>query len=245
MPKVRVVLVRPENAANVGAVARVVANTGLEGIDLVAPCDWRTVEAWRMAWRSEDILEATREFTSLDEALEGAVYVAGLSGRSGMRVKSITPRAMAAEIAALDGSATVALVFGCESQGLTENDLRLCQRRVAIPSHARQPSLNLAQSVMVTGYEVNLVQAPEQTPRERAPFEDVEPALEKLQEALLEVNFFTPDNAAPRFAEWRELFGRAGLTPREVKLVLALARKVRNLGRMARESKGSKGAKKP
>jgi TrmH family RNA methyltransferase len=236
MPKVRVVLVRPENAANVGAVARVVANTGLEGVDVVAPCDWRTLEAWRMAWRSEDILEATREFTSLDEALEGAVYVAGLSGRSGMRIKPITPRAMAAEIAALDASAQVALVFGCESQGLTENDLRHCQRRVGIPADPRQPSLNLAQSVMVTCYEVYQVQAPEQAPLPRAPFEDVEPALAKLEEALLDVNFFTADNVGPRFAEWRELFGRAGLTPREVKLVLALARKVRNLGRMAQQS---------
>ncbi len=236
MPKVRVVLVRPENAANVGAVARVVANTGLEGVDVVAPCDWRTLEAWRMAWRSEDILEATREFTSLDEALEGAVYVAGLSGRSGMRIKPITPRAMAAEIAALDASAQVALVFGCESQGLTENDLRHCQRRVGIPADPRQPSLNLAQSVMVTCYEVYQVQAPKQAPLPRAPFEDVEPALAKLEEALLDVNFFTADNVGPRFAEWRELFGRAGLTPREVKLVLALARKVRNLGRMAQQS---------
>ncbi len=90
---------------------------------------------------------------------------------------------------------------------------------------------------MVAGYEIYLTQSPEPPPLERAPYEGVEQALAKLEEALLDVNFFTADNVGPRFAEWRELFGRAGLTPREVKLVLALARKVRNLGRMAQESK--------
>jgi len=241
MARTRVVLNRPERPENIGAVARVIANTGLDGLDLIAPGDWRTVESWRMAWRAEEFLEQARVFDTLDEALGDAVYVAGFAGRTGMRVEPITPREMADEIASLDPEAPVGLVFGRESTGLTEKELSRCQRRVSIPSHPRQPSLNLAQSVMVAGYELfvteltGLTKAKDETPgrQERAPYKHVERALVSLEEAFLEIRFLTPDNRAPRFAEWRELFGRAGLTPREVKLVLALARKLRNVGRIA------------
>lgn len=238
MPRVRVVLVRPESSENVGAAARVIVNTGLEGLDLVDPCDWRTVEAWRTAWRAEDVLEEARVFDRLDRALEDAVYIAGFVGRSGMRVQPITPRAMASEIVRLDEDAPVALVFGCESKGLSEEDLMRCHRRVSIPSHPRQPSLNLAQAVMIAGYEIFLA-SPDvaEKPPPRASNKEVEDALRRLEAAFLDVNFLTPDNRRPRFAEWRELFGRAGLTSREVKLVLALARKIKNAARIVNESK--------
>lgn len=239
MARIRVVLVRPENPANIGSVARVIMNTGIEGLDLVEPGDWRTIEAWRTAWRAEDILEQARVFETLADALEDAVYVAGFAGRTGMRVEPITPKSMASEVVTLAHDAQVSLVFGRESTGLTEHELARCQRRVSIPAHERQPSLNLAQAVMVAGYELFLAAAPGETPPERAPYQDVEQALQKLEAAFLEVGFVTPDNVRPRFAEWRELFGRAGLTPREVHLVLALARKISNAGRIVRESKNS------
>ncbi len=238
MPVARIVLVRPENPANIGAVARVIANTGLAGLDLIAPGDWRTVEAWRMAWRAEDILEGARVFESLDQALEGAIYTAGLAGRPGSRVEPIPVRSMAEEIAALGPDAPVALVFGPESKGLTERELLRCQRRVHIPSHPAQPSLNLAQAVMVTAYEL-FVSGPaqEETPsRDRAEQGDIERALGALRDAMLEIGFLPVQNPEARFVEWRELFGRAGLSPREVKLILALARRIRGARRAAKHS---------
>jgi len=239
MATVRVVLVRPENSANIGAVARAITNMGLEGLDLVSPGDWRTVEAWRMAWRAEDALEQARVFDSLDAALEGASYTAGLTGRPGGRVVPIDVRTMADEVASLASSARVGLVFGPESKGLTEKDLLRCQRRVRIPSHPDQPSLNLAQAVMVAAYEVFLTSAelsPTETERgARADEADVERALRSLREAMLEIGFLPVDNPEARFVEWRELFGRAGLSAREVKLILALARRVRGARRASRK----------
>jgi TrmH family RNA methyltransferase len=236
MARVRVVLNRPESASNVGAVARVIANTGLDGLDLVKPCDFRTVEAWRMAWRSEDILEQVRVFDTLVEARANAVYVAGFAGREGKRVEPITPRQMAAEIAALDESAEAAIVFGCETRGLTEEELGLCQRRVRIPSHPRQPSLNLAQAVMVAAYEIFLASSgnPEAKGPVRATAAEADLALGAFREALLEIGFLPRENPDARFVEWRELFGRAGLTSRETRVLLALARRVQNVGRIAR-----------
>ncbi len=236
MARVRVVLNRPESASNVGAVARVISNTGLEGLDLVQPGDFRTVEAWRMAWRSEDVLEQIRVFESLEEACANAVYVAGFAGREGKKVEPITPREMAREIATLDQTAAAAIVFGRESHGLTEEELALCQRRVRIPSHPRQPSLNLAQAVMVAAYEVYLASsdapAPAATPRATAG--EAERSLAAFRAALLEIGFLPADHPESRFVEWRELFGRAGLTARETRVLLALARRVQNVGRIAR-----------
>ena len=240
MAVVRIVLVRPEHSANIGAAARAIANMGLSGLDLVSPGDWRTVEAWRMAWRAEDTLEQARVFDSLDQALDGSVYTAGLTGRSGGRVDPIAVRAMAEQIASLPSEAAVSLVFGPESKGLTEKDLLRCQRRVRIPSHSAQPSLNLAQAVMVTAYEV-LVSGlePEASPSQhpkRAEQADVERALGSLRDAMLEIGFLPAENPEVRFVEWRELFGRAGVSEREVKLILALARRIRGARRAAHNS---------
>lgn len=236
MARVRVVLNRPENAANVGAVARVVANTGLDGLDLVAPGDFRTVEAWRMAWRSEDVLEGARVFETLGEALTDAVYVAGFAGRPKTRVEPIPPREMAREIAGLEEKAPAAVVFGCESRGLTEEELLLCQRRVRIPAHPRQPSLNLSQAVMIAGYEIFLASgAAGREALARARHEESELALGSFREALLAIGFLPAENPDARFVEWRELFGRAGLTTRETKILLALARRIRNVSAIAKE----------
>jgi TrmH family RNA methyltransferase len=239
MARVRVVLNRPESAENVGAAARAVANTGLAGLDLVAPCDFRTVECWRMAWRAEDVLERVRVFDTLSEALSGAVYVAGLAGRPGTRVEPITAREMAREIAGLDEEAPASIVFGCESRGLTEEELCLCQRRVRIPADPRQPSLNLAQAVMVAGYEV-YVEVSDASAKEglpRAAYEETERALQSFQEALVDVEFLPRDRPEARFVEWRELFGRAGLTSREARILLALGRRVRNVAAIARKAR--------
>jgi TrmH family RNA methyltransferase len=236
MARVRVVLNRPESASNIGAVARVISNTGLAGLDLVKPCDFRTVEAWRMAWRSEDILEQTRVFESLEEACGGAVFVAGFAGREGKKVEPITPREAAREIAKLGEDAEAAIVFGSESRGLSEQELGLCQRRVRIPSHPRQPSLNLSQAVMVAAYEIYLAssEAPAPSSLPRATAGEAEVALTAFREALLEIGFVPADHPESRFIEWRELFGRAGLTPRETRVLLALARRIQNVGRIAR-----------
>jgi TrmH family RNA methyltransferase len=240
MARVRVVLNRPESASNVGAAARAAANTGLDGLDLVRPCDFRTVEAWRMAWRSEDVLENARVFESLEEAVGRAVYVAGLTGRRAARVAPIPSRQMAEEIARLEENAEVAVVFGSERIGLTEEELLLCQRRVRIPSHPRQPSLNLAQAVMVAAHEIFLAcsdGAPGGGAPSRATSRESELALSTFETALLEIGFLPADNPEARFVEWRELFGRAGLTPREARILLALARRVKNVGELAKRAR--------
>ena len=226
MPRVRVVLVRPEAPVNVGAAARIVRNTGLEGLDLVAPGDWRTVECWRTAWGAHDVLEQARVFADLAAAVSGAGYVVGFTGRRESGVPTTDVRESAAELAGLAPDDVAALVFGPETSGLTQEEMALCGRRAVIPSHPDQPSLNLSHAVMIAAYEVfRATGRVPQGPR-RATHAEKEAVLELLRSGLGAVGALPPDNTESYFEEWRELVQRADLTPRELRLLEHMARKM-------------------
>ena len=226
MPGVRVVLVRPETPANIGAAARAIRNTGLVGLDLVAPGDWRTVECWRTAWGAQEVLKAARVFPDLAAALNGCGYVAALSGKRGPRVAWLDVREMAAEWARQPDDENGALVFGPETSGLTRDELALCGRRVTIPAHPAQPSLNLSHAVMVVAYEVfRAGRQPEQAPR-RASLPEKEEMLALLRQGLRAIEALPAENTDGYFREWRALFQRADLTPKEVRLLEHMARRM-------------------
>ena len=226
MPRVRVVLVRPDTPANVGATARVVRNTGLSGLDLVAPGDWRTVECWRTAWGAQDVLEEAREFPDLAPALAGASLVVALTGRRASGAPILDVREAAAEIGSLGPEETACLVFGPETAGLTRDELALCGRLATIPTHADQPSLNLSHAVAVAACEMFRVESRRDTPPRRATHDEKERMLALLREGLLRIEALPGANTDGYFSEWRALFQRADLTPKEVRLLEHLARKM-------------------
>lgn len=209
-----------------GAAARAARNAGLAELALVAPGDWRTIECWRTAWGAHDLLEQAQVFPDLRAALAGVRYVAALSGRRPQRAAVLDVREMASEVAALAPDEAAALVFGPEDTGLTHDELALCGRRVAIPTHPAQPSLNLSHAVMVAGYEVfRAGSRPAPAPR-RATHDEKEQLLELLRRGLRSVGALPAANTDIFFQEWRALFQRADLTPREVGLLEHMAHKM-------------------
>ncbi len=224
MARVEIVLVRPQTAANVGAVARTIRNTGLRGLALVDPGDWRTVECWRTAWGAHDVLEGARVHTDLAAAVADSTYVVGFSGKRGDSVVDV--RDAAAQIAGLGAEDVASLVFGPETSGLTHDEIALCGRHASIPAHPDQPSLNLSHAVMVAAYEVfragrRLPEAPR-----RATHQEKERMLDLLRSGLRALHALPPDNVDGSFREWRALFERVDLTPREVRLLEHMARKM-------------------
>ena len=219
-------LVRPASPGNVGAAARAARNTGLEGLDLVAPGDWRTLECWRTAWRAHDVLEAARVFDTVHAAVADATWVVGLSGRKPGGAPAVEIREMAAEIAGLAEDDRVALVFGPESTGLTDEELAACGRRAFIPSHPAQPSLNLSHAVMVTGYEVYRAGRKAPAHPRRASTAEKEAMLTLWRGGLEAIQALPPRRPEGAFARWREVLQRADLTPREVRLFAHVARKM-------------------
>jgi TrmH family RNA methyltransferase len=231
----RIVLVRPETPANIGAVARVIRNTGLEGLDLVSPGDWRTVECWRTAWGAQDVLEAARVFDDLASAVAGASYVAALSGRREEGLPVVDVREMAAEVSRIGPEEQASFVFGPETSGLSLAELCLCGRRVRIPSHPGQPSLNLSHAVMIAAYEVFRAGRRTAPGSRRATSEEKQRLLALLREGLLAIEALPPVDTDGYFREWQAIVARADLTPKEVRLLEHMARKMAKAARRAAE----------
>jgi tRNA/rRNA methyltransferase len=233
LARVEVVLVRPETPANVGAVARALANTGIESLVLVAPGDYRTVECWRTAWGGHDILEGARVSRDLEGAIAGSPFVLALSGKAVPGVAPRDIRAAAREIAGRGARERVSLVFGPETSGLTHAELALCGRVARIPSHPSQPSLNLSHAVMVAAYEV--YRATSRRKRRsrgvRASHGERAALLERLLEGLEAIRALSPEGPKRYRMEWQAMVQRLDLTARELRLLGHAARKMIQAGR--------------
>ena len=246
--QVRVVLVRPKSAGNVGAVARAMKNFGVVDLALVAPRRWRGGAAQTMAVHAADLLAGRTEHASLAGAVADCAWVVGTTCRPGSyRGRALNPRAAGAKIAALAATNRVALVFGPEDHGLSNEDLKLCQQLITIPTHSAYPSLNLAQAVLVTLYEIFLAGHP---PADREPALASSARLERMYEhlgaALLRIGFLHGDNPEHIMFTLRRLFGRAHLDEREVAIWLGVARQIEwfaGAGREVAESKRKRGAR--
>ncbi len=236
---VRFVLVRPEEAGNVGAAARVLKNFGLGHLVLVSPRLARRAEAVKWARGAEDVLEGADVVDDLAQAIEPCVRAWAATRRRGrLRGSYLGARDAAGEAAALARSAQPsAWVFGPESRGLTTGEVALCSARVTIPTSPAQPSLNLAQAVAVCAYETWMAareDAPA-APRREAPLAEREALYRHLESALLSVGFLQPHTAASRMAVLRRLLERASLAPAEIRFLRGLARQVGWAGARAEE----------
>jgi TrmH family RNA methyltransferase len=228
LERVDIVLVRPSRPANVAAACRAMKNMGLAHLALVGvpgPIDDPGARA--LAYGAWDVLDRARLCGTLEEAVGGAAVVAGSSARQ--VGEAWTPRRLAEQAQARSGGGRLAVVFGPESHGLTGDELRLCHVQVTVPAHPDQPSLNLAQAVLVVAYELRMASLPAVPVAPEAPRADaaaLEQVLRELKAALLGIGYLNPQNPEPVLGELRRLLARAGPTPREVLLLRGLARQV-------------------
>jgi len=231
--RLAVVLVEPREAGNIGAVARAMANAGLSRLVLVRPATFLVPEAFRMALAARPILEGAAVFEDLGEALAGFGFVAGTTRRGGAsRRGRVSPRDLAAELSGVLAENEAALLFGREESGLTNDELKYCNRLVTIPSSEGFASLNLAQAVMVVVYEIfTAVEAARgvgaaPAPRRRAPTAELEGLYRQMEDVLLEIGYLEAANPARMMRVFRSIFGRAGLDAREVKALRGIFRQV-------------------
>jgi TrmH family RNA methyltransferase len=194
-------------------------NMGLSRLVLVDPGEVGGEEARSQAWQAWDILEGARQEPTLRAAVASASLVVGTSSKA----EGWPPRRLAGE-SARGGS--VALVFGPESTGLRREELDLCHEVVRIPASPEQPSLNLAQAVLVVAYEIFVGGLPSPPLLPSAEAGEIESVLDTLQEGLLGIGFLNPQNPEPVLAELRRLLARAAPTPRELQVLRGLARQV-------------------
>ena len=228
------VLFRPQSAGNIGAAARALKNMGFDDLRLVAPGPLNKREAAAMAVHAGDVLAGATVYSDLAAAIADCSVAAGTtSRRGGYRSRANPLREAAAELDALAGSNKIAIVFGREDRGLTNRELKLCNRLITIPTAPEYPSLNLAQAVMVVAYELMMAAAESAAAIKAArPPRFVEasvsdPMLERMAQALVSIGFLPDDNPDHMMFAIREIFGRSGLTAREVEILNGMARQMR------------------
>jgi tRNA/rRNA methyltransferase len=222
----RIVLVEPQEAGNVGAAARVMKNFGFDDLRIAGRHPQLLPVAGWWASGADDLLERATLVPTLGDAIADAhLTVATTSSRGRTTPADLTPVELAELYATLGGDQTLALVFGREDSGLTRDELMSCQRTAVIPTNAAFPTMNLAQSVGVFCYELSQV-APARAARDLAPAALVERLHERAEALLVEVGFLHPNNPDRIYDNLRYIAGRADLDAREVKILLGMLRQL-------------------
>jgi tRNA (cytidine32/uridine32-2'-O)-methyltransferase len=225
---IRIVLVEPSHPGNIGAVARAMKNMGLSRLCLVAPEQFPDPQATWRAVSAADVLESARIVSSLDEALGDCSFVVGTSAKD-KRIPwpVLDARRAAAEIGAASRQGEVAVVFGREDNGLSNEELMRCNLHLAIPTSDAYSSLNLAMAVQVVSYELHMLSAGPSLPAEPDRDWDAAPATQAnmerffahLEQTLSEIGFLNP--AAPRqlMPRLRRLYSRIRLDEMELNIL--------------------------
>ena len=237
-----VVLHEPQDLVNIAHVVRGMKNFGLRDLRLVNPGEFESYRVEGIAHQTQDILARVRTFATLEQAIADCVHVVGFTARGRTAKRNLQrPREAAAEITALE-EGTVALLFGREDRGLSNEALDRCHRVVTIPTDPTYSSLNLAHAVIIMLYELALARGveaqPFKTPRrpsEPTPTEEIERLFVDVATALRSIEFFKTRNADNVMRTMREIAHRTPLDLREVKLLRAIAIEVTKYGeRLAR-----------
>jgi len=226
-----VVLDHPQDLVNIAHVVRGLKNFGLRDLRLVNPREYESYRVEGIAHQTQDILSRVRAYSTLEDAIADCVHVVGFTARGRTAKRNLQrPREAAAEIASLAEGGHVALLFGREDKGLSNDALDRCHRVVTIASDPRYPSLNLAHAVIIMLYELALVRGAEERPfkeprrtSEPAPADELERLFADVAKALQAIEFFKTRNAAGVMRTIREIAHRTPLDLREVKLLRAMA----------------------
>lgn len=216
------ILVEPQSPGNIGAAARALKTMGFTNLVLINPCDHLASEARWLAHASEDILESARIYPSLSEVLQNMNFVVATTQRvRGYHFPFYTPAELGEKIIPLSQENNIAVVFGRENTGLTNEELRQCHAISTVPAAVSHPSLNLAQAVMVYAYELFRCSFGEgkKFKWQLASYEEMEGVYDHLHKSLEKVEFVPMDNWENFIMRFRRMFARANPEIRDVKVM--------------------------
>ena len=228
MGNLRIVLVEPREAGNVGAVARAMKNFGFADLVIVGQTPSLQPTATWWASGAEELVTAARQVATIEDALADAhITVATTSARERNFEPDLDPQSVGQLVGSLPDTQHVALVFGREDRGLTARELAMCQRTAAVATSPDFPTLNLAQAVAIFCYEAAKTK-PLRTKVER-PLADaatVERLHQRARQLLLEIGFLQSNNPDRIYDDLRALAGRAQLDEREATILLGIIRQI-------------------
>ncbi|HJX18625.1 MAG TPA: RNA methyltransferase [Acidiferrobacterales bacterium] len=227
--RIRIVLVQPSHGGNIGGCARAMKNMGLTRLVLVAPEEFPSEEASARAAGADDVLAQAQVCATLDEAIADCHLVIGASARE-RRIAwpRLAPDEAARKIVAAAGQ-EVAVLFGRERTGLTNDELDRCQILVNIPANPEFSSLNLACAVQLIAYEIRCAavtddaatpaNAAEMLGEPLATSAEIQRFYQHLDQVMVESGFLDPNNPRLLTRRIRRLFNRVELTSNEVNIL--------------------------
>jgi tRNA/rRNA methyltransferase len=223
---IRIVLVEPREAGNVGAAARVMKNFGFGDLWIAGEHPpLRPLAGW---WASgaDDVVERAHFVPALFDAIRDAhATVATTSLRGRATGADLAPFDVAHLHASLRDDQMLALVFGREDSGLTRDEVALCQRTAAIPTNPNFPTMNLAQAIGVFCFALSSIAA-EPRDRELPNAGMLERMHQRIQSLLIEVGFLHQNNPDRIYDELRAIIARADLDEREATILLGIVRQM-------------------
>jgi TrmH family RNA methyltransferase len=225
------VLHEPQDLVNIAHVVRAMKNFGFRDLRLVAPRDYEAHRIEGIAHQTHDLLRRVVLYESLEPAIADCVHVVGCTARGRSAKRNLQrPRGAADEILQAAEAGPVALLFGREDKGLSNEDLDRCHRIVTIPTDPGYASLNLAHAVVVMLYELALARGDEErafkAPHRRAgaaTVEEIERLFVDAEQALQAIEFFKVRDREHIMRTVREIVHRVPLDEREAKLLRAMA----------------------
>lgn len=230
LSRIRVVLCRPSHPGNIGATARAMKTMGLSQLCLVEPKQFPDPEADTRATGAIDVLAAARVLPSLSAALAGVSFAVALSARQRDIGPVLgAPRETVGRLLTEAAEGEVALVFGNETVGLSNEEILHCQAAVTIPTNPAFSSLNLGAAVQVLCYECRMAAYGEKPPvidRITTPFaspaasnDEVEGLYAHLERVMTDTGFYNPQQPGRLLPKLRRLFGRARLERDEINIL--------------------------
>ena len=228
LSSLEIILVEPQIPGNVGAVARVLKNFGVNSLCLIRPCPFLTREAISRASKAEDILYRAKLFSSLEDALSNCQYVVTTTARRRYKISLLTPREIAPFLSAMSQENRIALVFGPERSGLKNEELALGHISITIPTDASYPSLNLAQAVGIVLYELFLQTKcgiSQKFPR-LATGAQLSAMYKHLMEVLDKIGFVQKGQEEHTELVIRRLFSKIPLEEKDIQVIRGICRQI-------------------
>ena len=232
LDNIKIVLVETSHTGNMGSAARAMKTMGLSNLCLVNPIIKPDSQSISLAAGASDIIKQAQIFSSLEAAVADCSLVIGTSARPrSLQWPNLTPKECGDKIIAeACRHAQVALVFGRERVGLTNDELQKCHFHVSIPANPDYSSLNLAMSVQVLSYEIRMsllsaqeasIKLDEQDINEvyYPKDEDIERFYQHLEQTLLQTGFINPHHPGQIMGRLRRLFTRARIEQQELNIL--------------------------
>lgn len=226
---ISIVLHKPRFPENIGSTARAMCNMGIKNLIIVKPENPRDDRIRMMATHAAaDVVDNMKTFDNLNDALAPFQYIAGFTARYGRQRQSmVTPGELARNLVPISQQNSIALLFGPEDKGLSNEDLKPCHCFVKIPT-ADFSSLNLSQAVMVMAYEIFKASGEKHDkfiPRMASSFE-LGGMYDQLREILVKISYINADNPDYWMNNFRRFFAKLSLSAKEVRMLRGVFRQV-------------------